>query len=96
MTAPPSETPPAAARPTRETIGSLRRKLAAAAERERELRTAGGMLANIAFNLAQNGRLTGDVRRSLDETRKHWDAIAEKHFAARAGLPRDGTEETTP
>lgn len=63
----------------RDTIGSLRRKLAAAEERERELRLAGGMLANVAFNLAQGDRFDADARRSLSETREHWDAIVEKH-----------------
>lgn len=38
------------------------------------VRVAGAMLANCAFNLAQRSHLTDDERRSLDESRKAWDA----------------------
>lgn len=38
------------------------------------IRRAGSMLANCAYNLAQRNHLTDSERRSLDESRKAWDA----------------------
>lgn len=38
------------------------------------IRTAGAKLANLAFNLAQSDALPADVRASLDDCRKEWDA----------------------
>lgn len=39
-----------------------------------EVRRAGAMLSNCAYNLAQREHLTDDERRSLDEARQAWDA----------------------
>lgn len=55
-----------------------------AEQRERELRFAGGQLANAAFNLAQNGVLDARTRETLDHCRRVWDQMTEKHVAARA------------
>ncbi len=41
---------------------------------DERVRVAGAMLANCAFNLAQRDHLSDDERRSLDESRKVWDA----------------------
>lgn len=38
------------------------------------LKQAGARLANAAYNLAQRDHLTADERRSLDESRRLWDA----------------------
>lgn len=52
---------------------------AEAAEAEcARLRSAGTLLANCAFNLAQREHLTTDERRSLDESRIAWDAARTK------------------
>jgi hypothetical protein len=47
----------------------------AAEEECNQLRRVGGMLSNIAFNLAQDHRLQDYERKMLDNTRKEWDAI---------------------
>lgn len=46
-----------------------------------DVRRAGAMLSNCAYNLAQREHLTADERRSLDEARRAWDAamIAARH-----------------
>ena len=49
-------------------------------ERERQLRAAGGQLANCAFNLAQKSTLTDADLRSLDECRRQWDAVIERYI----------------
>jgi hypothetical protein len=41
-----------------------------------ELRRAGAMLANCAFNLKQRESLDADTRRSLAESQEAWDAAA--------------------
>lgn len=38
------------------------------------IRSAGAKLANLAFNLAQSDALPAEVRASLDDCRKEWDA----------------------
>jgi len=38
------------------------------------MRSAGAKLANLAYNLAQSDALPEDVRASLDDCRKEWDA----------------------
>jgi hypothetical protein len=38
------------------------------------IHSAGAKLANLAFNLAQSSALPAEVRASLDECRKEWDA----------------------
>jgi uncharacterized membrane protein YccC len=51
-------------------------------KRERELRQAGALLSNCAYNLAQRPHLTAEERRSLDESRRAWDALVEAHALA--------------
>lgn len=66
----------------RSRLSTIERDAARMRERERELRFAGGQLANVAFNLAQNGVLDERTRETLDACRKLWDSTTEKHSAA--------------
>jgi len=54
------------------------------AERD-ALRVAGALLSNCAFNLAQREHLTEAERRSLDESRRAWDATCAMIAAAPKG-----------
>lgn len=56
---------------------------APSAEAKDAMRTAGAMLANCAYNLAQRTHLTADERRSLDESRRAWDAAIAQQEASR-------------
>lgn len=57
--------------------------------RERQLRAAGGQLANCAFNLAQKSTLTEADRKSLDECRRQWDEIVAAQYAVAHALARE-------
>ena len=52
------------------------------AEALRDARHAGSLLANIAYNLAQDESLSEPVRRSLDDARKRWDLTTKDSRAA--------------
>ncbi|MEN5115890.1 Lar family restriction alleviation protein [Luteimonas sp. TWI662] len=40
---------------------------------DKQLRTAGTLLSNIAFNLAQDERLPEEIRAAIDFARRGWD-----------------------
>ena len=52
------------------------------AEALRDARHAGSLLANIAYNLAQDESLSEPVRWSLDDARKRWDLTTKDSRAA--------------
>jgi hypothetical protein len=60
-------------------IGAALRKSRGRAEASEDalvrMRTAGGLLANIAFNLAQSNALDENTRRSLKDAQSRWDAV---------------------
>ena len=58
------------------------------AEALREASHAGALLANIAYNLAQDESLSEPVRWSLDDARKRWDQAA---TTANAALEQETT-----
>jgi len=58
------------------------------AEALRDARHAGSLLANIAYNLAQDESLSEPVRWSLDDARKRWDQAA---TTANAALEQETT-----
>lgn len=67
--------------PRRAVVGKLWERMPRGARRyagrltvAEPLRRAGQALSNAAFNLAQREHLTADERRSLDESRRAWDA----------------------
>jgi hypothetical protein len=61
-----------------------------------ELRRAGAMLANCAFNLKQRESLDADTRRSLAESQEAWDAAALAALAAIPTTPTPAVDVTGP
>jgi hypothetical protein len=58
-----------------------------------ELRRAGAMLANCAFNLKQRKSLDADTRKSLAESQEAWDAAARTALDAKPTIPTPAVEQ---
>jgi hypothetical protein len=59
-----------------------------------ELRRAGAMLANCAFNLKQRESLDADTRRSLAESQEAWDAAVRDALDAKPTAPTPAVDVT--
>lgn len=68
-----------------EQTAALRQSVEQRDEQIRDLRFAGGLLANCAFNLSQSAYPVDweRSRRTLSDCRVAWDGVVEKHVAAR-------------
>lgn len=58
-----------------ESNANLKAEIAALREREARLKLAGGLLANVAYNLKQSDAVGDYHRRALEKAQEHWDDV---------------------